>query len=503
MIQPPDNFIEAPDNLRFIKPEYFREKMNMPVTNINIQNDGEKIRVHVENIRIADEAGITDQINANINLFVDIKAKKCVFTNCNFHIEVLEDEDNVTINPVIFEKSYFHHCEVDGDLHESNFKNTFFNDCEFTQATNFAYSDFEKSIIENSRLEATTFNNANFKHAKLNSSTFEDSHLKQSDFTGAELYNVNLIGTEFDLERDDDIDDDDSDDEIEKNKYTNFTSARLNKVYLTGSILDNAQMIGTTFDEVEMSSANLIQTNLTGAKLVNVNLTEADLSEATLYSTIFQNVNLTDANLTDVILTRSKFNNVNFTNTNFSVTEKNEVGRSFIGVDIDTKTCYFLYNNNEIFFIDINRSFMETLIQNEVMHPSFTPYFEIIFKTRGKINREAVMLGTVFHKKLNTITNKDLIKEYLDLIVPKRESQTQKNRRRTIRRKIRRDTKRMTKKEDEETKRKQEEIKRKQEETETNTEHDRKRRKIGGKKRKTKKTKKTKKSRKLIKFRVF
>jgi uncharacterized protein YjbI with pentapeptide repeats len=487
--------IQPPENLRFIKPEYFREKTNMPITPNIIQNDGEKIRVHVENIHIDNEQGITDEINADINIFVDIKAKNCVFTNCNFHIEVLEDDDNVTINPVIFEKTFFHNCELDGDLHESNFKNTVFNNCQFTQATNFAYSDFEKSIIENSNLEATTFNNVNFKHAKLNGSTFEDSHLKQSDFTGAELYNVNLIGTEFNLEQDEDDDsDNDSDDGIEKNKYTNFTSAKLRKVDLTGSILDNAQMIGTMFDEVEMTSANLIQTNLTGAKLVNVNLTEADLSEATLYSTTFKNVDLTDANLTDVILTRSKFNNVNFTNTNFSVTKKNKVGRSFTGVDIDIKTCYFLYNNDKILFADMNRHIMDILFKNEIIHPSFTPYIKSLVETREQQNRGAIMLGTVFHKKLNTITNKDLIKEYFDLFVPKYEGQNEKNRRRTIRRKIKRDTKRMTKKEDEETKRKQEE-------TENNEEHDRKRRKTGGKRRKTggkrRKTRKTKKTNKI------
>ena len=229
---------------------------------------------------------------------------------------------------------------------------------------------------------------------------------------------------------------------------------------------------------------------------MNVNLTEADLSEATLYSTTFQNVDLTDANLTDAILTLSKFENVNFTNTNFSVTKKNKVERSFIGVDIDIKTCYVLYNNHKILFIDINRPFMNALIQNELIHPSFREYIESIVGNREQTNKEAVMLGTVFHKKLNTITNKDLIKEYLDLIIPKRESQTQKNRRKTIRRKIKRDTKRMTKKEEEE-----EETKRKQEETKTNSEDTTKRRKIGGKK--NMKNKKTKKTKKLIKFRVF
>jgi len=462
---------EQEQSFMFIKPDYFREKMNIPITPINVESDGEKIVVNINDIHVDNEQRINDEVDENVNIYIDINAKNCVFTNCNFHIEALEEFNNQPIDNIPdFEESFFNHCSLDGDFYKGNFRKTVFYDCIFNDVTHFENCDFKESIIENSTLDSITLNNTSLKNAKLHKTTLTESLLKQTDFTGAELYEINLLGTEFDLIRNE------HDNSVDEKKATNFTYAKLNKVDLTGSVLDYAQMVGTMFDQVDITDANLIKTNFTGAQLVNVNLTGADLSEAVLYSTSFQNVDLTDANLTDVIWSNSKFNNVNFTNTNISVTKKNGVKRSFIGVDIDVKTCFFIYDNRKIFFVDINRPIMNHLFRREIIHPSFLKYIESIVEKREQENRDAVMLGTVLHTKLNT--NNDILKTSFDFLVPK--GQTQKNRRKIIIRKIKRDTKRMLMKED----------------------ATKKKRKIeGGNKNKFKKSKKSKKTRKNNKSR--
>jgi hypothetical protein len=467
--------------LKFIPREYFREKMNKPITPIDVQSDGEIIVVHINDIHIDNENRINDEVDENINLFVDIKANNCVFTNCNFHIEAVEEFDNLPIvNIPDFEESFFNHCSLDGDFYKGKFRKAVFYDCIFTEVTHFEKCDFQESIIENSTLDLITLNNTSFKNAKMNNVTLSESHLKQTDFTGAELYEINFMGTEFDLIHNE------YNDSVDIKKATKFTSAILNKINLNGSLLDNAQMIGTVFNECDMSASNLIQTNLTGAKLVNIDLTEADLSEAILYSTTFQNVDLADANFTDAILAKSTFENVNFTNTNFSVTKKNMVERSFIGVNIDINTCCFIYDNRKIFFVDITRAIMNALIKYKIIHPSFVEYIERIVEKREQQNRDAIMLGTVLHKKLNT--NNDILKASFDFLLPK--GQTQKVRRKIIRRKIKHDTKRMLSKE---------KTKRKIEDDEVKYMTQKKRKIEGGKKNEPKKSGKNRKTRKTNK----
>jgi uncharacterized protein YjbI with pentapeptide repeats len=194
------------------------------------------------------------QFHFDVRLRID--AINCSFRNCFIHNEGIDD---TLIN---FQGSEFNDSTFRGDLYSSeidsmsNFKNTVFNRCTFNERSNFYYSEFVDTRIDNSVIRTCDLSHINFTNARLNNVDFTSSSFKVSNLGSAILNNVNL------------------------------------------------------------TNVNLRGANLSGAQLINVDLTGAELSyteegeeqetddetDSNLIDTIFYNVNLTATIIPSIII---------------------------------------------------------------------------------------------------------------------------------------------------------------------------------------------------------
>jgi uncharacterized protein YjbI with pentapeptide repeats len=150
----------------------------------------------------------------------------------------------------------------------------------------------------------------------------------------------------------------------------------------------NSKIVDSTLEAIDLNNVNL-----TNAIFNNVNLTDSDLTDANLTNAIFNNVNLTDSDLTDADLTNATFNNVNFTKTNLTHIPLNNV-------NINNETCYFSYLGNNYLFIELNRSNMENLIKENIIHRSLYKYINILVTTREQGYSDLNMIRQVLIQKL-------------------------------------------------------------------------------------------------------
>ncbi|PWK11604.1 pentapeptide repeat-containing protein [Tumebacillus permanentifrigoris] len=210
-------------------------------------------------------------------------------SHCNFSGS---DLSNADLSSTVLYQAYFQGTETNlsgADFTLANMDHVYMQTANLQQA-NLSSATLTYAQLSNADLTGATLAGANLTQAYLIGTNFAQANLSTANLTTAIVNTIQIPGTSLmgatlshlDLTT------------AVIDKQTNFASATMQNVNLTGLNLQEVN-----FTHADLTGAKLDGTNLTGAEMSYVNLTNATLTQGvTLYSASLSNATLQGANLT-------------------------------------------------------------------------------------------------------------------------------------------------------------------------------------------------------------